>query len=298
MGRLCHTAPSLRLFIPNSLTVCHLSFLSWLCLQHHFHMAWLLPRRSFSIHYIRSLLRPARPEWFPNQLPASLSYHSHPNFSSFLSIFFPTQSFKRFFPLTHTVEAETQWSGRCSHIHISGLYSACSSFFRFRGGLPFRKVHILILRNQLDVSFARFTISSLKVFPSIPSDVLLILRCSCRLVRGSFIPALPCSCHYCHFSHLSLMPLLHFVFFKRLFFFVRPFQVLSAMLSSPCFCNPCSVPCAIFALRVILPAAANAFRGIQFTSVQICLTRSLFHHATVAWRDTFLQAAANLLWDP
>jgi hypothetical protein len=29
MGRLCHTAPSLRLFIPNSLTVCHLSFLLW-----------------------------------------------------------------------------------------------------------------------------------------------------------------------------------------------------------------------------------------------------------------------------
>jgi hypothetical protein len=63
------------------------------------------------------------------------------------------------------------------------------------------------------------------------------------------------------------MPLLRFVFFKRLFFFVRPFQVLGAMLSSPCFCNPCSVPRAIFALRVILlPAAANVLRGPQFTS--------------------------------
>jgi hypothetical protein len=66
------------------------------------------------------------------------------------------------------------------------------------------------------------------------------------------------------------MPLLDVVFFKHLFFFVRPFKVLGAMLSSPCFCNPCSVPHVIFALQVILlPAAANVLRGPQFTSVQI-----------------------------
>jgi hypothetical protein len=62
MGQLRHTAPSLRLFILNSLTVCHHSFLPWaVCLQRHF-LAWLLPQRSFSNRYIRSLLRPARPE--------------------------------------------------------------------------------------------------------------------------------------------------------------------------------------------------------------------------------------------
>jgi hypothetical protein len=55
-----------------------------------------LPRRSFSIRYIRSLLRPARPEQFPNQLPANPNYHSHQNCSTFLSITLPTQSSELF----------------------------------------------------------------------------------------------------------------------------------------------------------------------------------------------------------
>jgi hypothetical protein len=95
------------------------------------------------------------------------------------------------------------------------------------------------------------------------------------------------------------MPRLHFVFFKRLFFFVRPFQVLGAMLSSPCFCNPCSMPHATFAQGVVLiPATAHSLRGPQSSSVRIFLETFLLHRATVARRHTFLQAAANFLWNP
>jgi hypothetical protein len=57
-------------------------------------VAQLLPWRSFSNRYIRSLLWPVHPERLPNQLPASPSYHSHPNSSSLL--FLPTQSCKVF----------------------------------------------------------------------------------------------------------------------------------------------------------------------------------------------------------
>jgi hypothetical protein len=53
---LRHTAPFLRLFVLNSLMVCHLSFLPWLCLQHHVSVARLLPRQSFSIRYILASL--------------------------------------------------------------------------------------------------------------------------------------------------------------------------------------------------------------------------------------------------
>jgi hypothetical protein len=159
-------------------------------------VARLLPRRSFSNRYIRSLLRPGCPERFPNQLTASPTYHSHPKFSSSLSITLPRHlskcsPFCRFFFLhnhpkfssfflSHNDGICNSWSGRCSH--ISGTYSVRSFFLRFGGGLPLHKVHILSLPNQLEVSFACFTISSLKVFPSILSDVLLILRRSCRLV--------------------------------------------------------------------------------------------------------------------
>jgi hypothetical protein len=100
MGQLRHTAPSLRLFVPNRLKVCYLPFLPWLCLQHRFHVGRLLPQRSFTNRYIRSLLRPARSERFPNQLPASPSYYSHPKLSSFLSITLPRYSYK-FSPFSH-----------------------------------------------------------------------------------------------------------------------------------------------------------------------------------------------------
>jgi hypothetical protein len=119
------------------------------------------------------------------------------------------------------------------------------------------------------------------------------------------------------------MPLMHSEYFQRLF----PKGVKS---SSPCFCSSCSFQGAIPVQRVILlPAAANSFRGPPFPWVRISLTkvplrranpaqrvivlpaavtssrgpkflcvpiflkRFLFHHALVEWRDTFLQAAAN-----
>jgi hypothetical protein len=49
----------------------------------------------------------------------------------------------------------------------------------------------------------------------------------------------------------------------------------------------CPLHRATFALRVILlPAAANVLRDPRFTSVQICLMRFLFRHATFAWPST------------
>jgi hypothetical protein len=89
---ICHIAPFLGLFVPNSLTASRRSFrgLRW----HLFLLAWFrfLPRWSLSNRHIRSLLIPARPEWFPNQLPASPSYQSHQNLCTFFSITLPTQS--------------------------------------------------------------------------------------------------------------------------------------------------------------------------------------------------------------
>jgi hypothetical protein len=43
-----------------------------------------------------------------------------------------------------------------------------------------------------------------------------------------------------------------------------------------------------------LPATANSFRGPPFVWVWISLKMFLLRHATVARRDTFLQAATNL----
>jgi hypothetical protein len=59
------------------------------------------------------------------------------------------------------------------------------------------------------------------------------------------------------------------------------------------------LPHATLARRVVLiPATVTVLRVPQFTSVPICLMRFLFRHVTVAWRDTFLQAAANFRRDP
>jgi hypothetical protein len=114
-------------------------------------------------------------------------------------------------------------------------------------------------------------------------------------VPGSFILV---SLRSCCLRPRSLMPFLHSGPFKFLFSSVRPFRVLGAM-SFPCLCNPCSLPGATFAPRVVLiPAAANSLHGPQFSWVLIFLMRFLFRHATVAQLDTFLQAAANFLRDP
>jgi hypothetical protein len=52
------------------------------------------------------------------------------------------------------------------------------------------------------------------------------------------------------------------------------------------------------ARRVIFLPAANSCRGPQFRWAKDFLKMFLLRHATVARRDTFLQAAANFLRDP
>jgi hypothetical protein len=115
-------------------------------------------------------------------------------------------------------------------------------------------------------------------------------------VSGSFIPILPCS--IC-LRPRYVTPFLHFGPIKRSFSSVCPFQVLGAMSSFPCLCNPCTLPRATFAQRVVLIlAAANSLHGSQFPWVPVFLKRCLYHHATVAQLNTFLQAAANFLLAP
>jgi hypothetical protein len=56
---------------------------------------------------------------------------------------------------------------------------------------------------------------------------------------------------------------------------------------------------ATFARWVIsLRAMASSFHSSHFSRIQIFLTSFLFHHATFAWQDTFLQAAADFLLYP
>jgi hypothetical protein len=61
-------------------------------------------------------------------------------------------------------------------------------------------------RNPTGDLAVRVAFSSLKMFPSIPSDVLLILKCSGRLVPGNFITILSCRCCL---GPRPLKPLLH-----------------------------------------------------------------------------------------
>jgi hypothetical protein len=76
MAWISHTSPSLRLFVPNSLTVCHVSFFPYSELAisvigvTFLLIARFLPRWSFSKRYIRSLLKCARPERHPDKLRA------------------------------------------------------------------------------------------------------------------------------------------------------------------------------------------------------------------------------------
>jgi hypothetical protein len=92
------------------------------------------------------------------------------------------------------------------------------------------------------------------------SDILSILTCSCRLVPGHFIRLLP---HNCCVGPRSVTPLLHSEPFQRLF---------------PSFLYHCSLRRATYILWVILlPAAANSFRGPQFppTPCHYCTTEHL-----------------------
>jgi hypothetical protein len=65
-----------------------------------------------------------------------------------------------------------------------------------------------------------------------------------------------------------------------------------------CFCSLSSLPRATVAQQVVfIPAAVNP-QDSQLSWIPIILKRFLFRHATLAWLDTFLQAAANFLPDP
>jgi hypothetical protein len=98
-----YIAPSLRLFTPNSLTVCHLSFLLKFLplIASSCKLFFSLSRGVHSPTTTSALsLKPARPERFLDKLSVSpviiiikvffyflsLSQHDHPKFSSFLSL--------------------------------------------------------------------------------------------------------------------------------------------------------------------------------------------------------------------
>jgi hypothetical protein len=97
----CHTTPSLRLFVPNSLTVYHHSFISGGCAFNVFLQVVI----SVSLCSGCSLtattapsLRPARPERFPYKVPVSPDSHHHP------------------FPFFSKRRGKIMPSGRCSDI--------------------------------------------------------------------------------------------------------------------------------------------------------------------------------------
>jgi hypothetical protein len=130
----------------------------------------LFPRLPLSNRYIRSLLRPARPERFADMFSFSPVYCNHPKPSSLL--FLSTRSFKNSsFPLFH---GWGQW------FYMDGSCSTCGPFLRFGRGRRFHKVQFHIFRNPLEVPTTRFAIFSLEI----SFDVFSILRSNCRLVSA------------------------------------------------------------------------------------------------------------------
>jgi hypothetical protein len=99
-------------------------------------------------------------------------------------------------------------------------------------------------------------------------------------------------CRGCSISRL-LMPFLHSGLLHNLFSYVPPFGLFGETSSLFCTLRFCPAQRVIF-----LPAVVTSFRGSRFPLVQDFLKMFLLRHATVAWRDTFLQAAANFFRDP
>jgi hypothetical protein len=264
----CHTAPSLRLFVPNSLTMYHRFLLSEVPVHDVTFLdcgfSSFSPRCSVSNKDHRpppyECSSQATPEKVPS-LPSTLFFFYYP------------------------------W-GRC--LNITSSLSTRRSFFRFARGRPLRKVQFLIFRNPLDLPVACFRNTSPRAFLANFSDILSILRRSCRLVPGFFIRSLPRSCSL---RPRSLMPLLHFEHFQYLILDVRPFGVFGAISSLTFLSSSCSLRRATYAQRDIFLQAAHSFRGPQFPWVPIFPKRFLFHHATLARRDAFLLAAFKPFWD-
>lgn len=154
-------------------------------------------------------------------------------------------------------------SGQCSPISSSSYAKAESMvFFCFGGGEPLHNVHFIFSHSRvgqplpsvqsltfhslLDILAACFTNSNLKAVLLNPSDVLSIVRCSCHLVPGSFIP------------------ILHSGPFESLFTSIHSFGALLIMMFLLCpLCH------ATPARQVILlQVAANFFQDPQFLRVR------------------------------
>jgi hypothetical protein len=120
--------------------------------------ARLLQRRSFSNRYIRSLLRPARPERVPYQLPSSPSYHNHANFLRSISITLPRHSskFSRFSSFFPQSSSSSSLGPVLLHYRFPLYFQ--DFFFLFGGGLSLHKVHCLILLNPREVPTTCFAI--------------------------------------------------------------------------------------------------------------------------------------------
>jgi hypothetical protein len=172
IGRLRHTAPSLRLFVPNGLTVCHLSFLPWDVL------ATSVIGVSSGDHSPTATSAPSLDQLVPSS--SLISYQQVRVITVIQKIFLSVthtmmQSFLRFLvsffqhnhpkipsiSLSHNSGSCNSWSGRFSH--ISDSYSVRSFFFRFEGGLPLHKIHFLKLCNLREVPTTRFAIFSPKI---------------------------------------------------------------------------------------------------------------------------------------
>jgi hypothetical protein len=162
--------------------------------------------------------------------------------------------------------------------------------FRFGGGLPLHKVHFLIIRNptvDLPTPSANF---SPVVFP----DVLITFPVLSR--RSSFrfrflVLLLPCCVARCLLRGVcDFEVLIANLFF--IWFFRRPCST-----NGPSWLRPLRrITCAQWV--VLIPAMANSLHHPQISWVPVLRKSFLFRHTTAAWRDTFLQAAANFLRDP
>jgi hypothetical protein len=169
-------------------------------------------------------------------------------------------------------------------------------FSRFGGGRPLHK-------SISSLSVTRWTSRLL----ALRTPVRWISRKSCyRSPHFPVVAAVFCSVlQYCwrlsSFPQMSrlLMPFLHPGSFQRLFSSVRPFWVPFPTSCLFSLLRPCPLRRATRAQRGIsLAAAANAFRGPQFSWVRTFLKKFPLRHATAAQQDTFLQAAANFFRDP
>jgi hypothetical protein len=129
-GLTYHTAPFLRLFVPNSLTVHHRRFLPRLYLQRLF--LWLgvsfLPVVRFPTATFTPSLRPARPERLTTRVLEDLDVP--PRFKVLT------------LPPPSPLGTNNSWSGRCSP--ISGSSYANIASISASEGLPLHNVHFLI----------------------------------------------------------------------------------------------------------------------------------------------------------